>query len=99
MKPLLTLLVAILGSLLLIGCDRGPDRSTPEGTLAAARWAVGRGEAGRISDYIYADSTDMRRLLRRTGVFLDNVQQLGAAIQLKFPAEVATLKAQAEAAA
>jgi hypothetical protein len=99
MKPLLPLIVALLGSVLLIGCDRGPNRSTPEGTLAAARWAVSRGEAGRISDYIYADNPDMRRLLRRTGVFLDNVQQLGATIQAKFPTEVATLKAKAEAAA
>ena len=30
-------------ALLLVGCDKGPDRSTPEGTIAAARWAVERG--------------------------------------------------------
>ena len=80
MKQPLLILIAFAAACLLVGCDRGPDRSTPEGTLAAARWAVSRGEAGRISDYIYADNADMRRLLRRTGVFLDNVQRLGTTI-------------------
>lgn len=86
-------------ALLLIGCDKGPDRSTPEGTIAAARWAVERGEARRIGDYIFADNEETRRLFRRLGVFLGNVQQLGQTIQEKFPAEVAGLKAAAEQAA
>lgn len=86
-------------ALLLVGCDKGPDRSTPEGTIAAARWAVERGEARRIGDYIFADSEDTRRLFRRLGVFLGNVQRLGQTIQEKFPAEVAALRAAAEKAA
>ncbi|MEY3232638.1 MAG: hypothetical protein RL689_2727 [Planctomycetota bacterium] len=86
-------------ALLLVGCDKGPDRSTPEGTIAAARWAVERGEARRIGDYIFADNEETRRLFRRLGVFLGNVQQLGQTIQEKFPAEVAALKAAAEQAA
>ena len=86
-------------ALLLVGCDKGPDRSTPEGTIAAARWAVERGEARRIGDYIFADNEETRRLFRRLGVFLGNVQQLGQTIQEKFPAEVAGLKAAAEQAA
>jgi hypothetical protein len=86
-------------ALLLVGCDKGPDRSTPAGTIAAARWAVERGEARRIGDYIFADNEETRRLFRRLGVFLGNVQQLGQTIQEKFPAEVAGLKAAAEQAA
>jgi hypothetical protein len=86
-------------ALLLVGCDKGPDRSTPEGTIAAARWAVERGEARRIGDYIFADNEETRRLFRRLGVFLGTVQQLGQTIQEKFPAEVAGLKAAAEQAA
>jgi len=86
-------------ALLLVGCDKGPDRSTPEGTIAAARWAVERGEARRIGDYIFADNEETRRLFRRLGVFLGNVQRLGQTIQEKFPAEVAALKAAAEQAA
>lgn len=79
---------------LLSGCDKGPSRSTPEGTIAAARWAVSKGEAGRVGDFIYADNPDMKRLWRRLGVFLGNVQNLGTAIQTKFPTEVADLKLQ-----
>lgn len=91
--------LALLLSTCLAACDRGPDRTTPEGTIAAARWAVERAEARRIGDYIYADSDDMRRLMRRLGVFLGNVQQLGDAIQAKFPEQVASLRTQAEQAA
>jgi len=92
------LLASLLGCLLLVACDRGPDRSTPEGTIAAARWAVSRGEARRIGDFLYADNVDMRRLMTRLGRFLGNVQALGTAIQIKFPTEVSTLKAQTEQA-
>jgi hypothetical protein len=96
---LLHALLALVLTTLLAACDRGPDRTTPEGTIAAARWAVERAEARRIGDYIYAESDDMRRLMKRLGVFLGNVQQLGNAIQTKFPAQVAALKSQAEQAA
>jgi len=99
MKTLLLTTLAAICLLLSNGCDRGPDRTTPEGTLAAARWAVNKGQADRISDYIYADSQDMRRLLRRAGAFMGNVQRLGETIQLKFPDQVAKLKAETELAA
>ena len=91
--------VATLIAVLLSGCDRGPDRSTPEGTIAAARWAVERGEARRIGDYIFADNEDTKRLFRRLGVFLGNVQRLGETIQAKFPSEVEALRVAAEKAA
>ena len=99
MRHALFTAIAALIALLVAGCDRGPDRSTPEGTIAAARWAVERGEARRIGDYIFAENDDTRRLFRRLGVFLGNVQRLGETIQAKFPAEVAALRETAEKAA
>ncbi len=84
---------------LVAACDRGPDRSTPEGTIEAARWAVQRGDAKRLGGFIYSDSPDMKRLMRRLGVFLGNVQDLGTAIQTKFPSDVAQMRATAETAA
>jgi len=95
----LAVVLAIFILVLLSGCDKPPARSTPEGTIAATKWAVERGQASRIGEFIYADSPDMRRLMNRLGVFFGNVQKLGTAIQVKFPAEVAKMAAQAEEAA
>jgi hypothetical protein len=86
-------------AMLVAACDRGPDRSTPEGTIEAARWAVERGEAKKLGSFIYSDSPDMKRLMRRFGVFLGNVQDLGNAIQAKFPKEVEQMRSVAETAA
>src|SRR6185295_11826758 len=53
----------------------------------------------KLGQFIYADNKDMRKLLNRFGVFLGNIQKLGAAVETKFPKEVAELKAKAAQAA
>ncbi|MBS0197171.1 MAG: hypothetical protein JSR77_10470 [Planctomycetes bacterium] len=92
--------ILCLGGLAFVPFMRGEaDRSTPEAAIRAARDAVMNGDARRLGDYIYYDNDEMRRLMRRFGVFLGNVQDLGDAIQKAFPAQVAELKAKAEEAA
>ena len=86
----------LLWALVLPACSRKLPRDTPEATIASARMVVEAGKAGQLSDFIYADSEDMKKLLRRTGKFLDNIQALGTAVQERFPDDVAKLKAQAE---
>lgn len=86
-------------ALLTIGCSKEPDRSTPEGTIQAAADAVKAGKASRLAGYVYADSDDMRRLLKRTGVFLGHIQDLALTLQQKFPTEVAELRSRTEQAA
>ncbi|MBX3408662.1 MAG: hypothetical protein KF859_02100 [Phycisphaeraceae bacterium] len=81
------------------GCQREPERTTPEGTIAAARMAVERADARRVADFIYAENEDYRKLLRRFGRFMNNLQELGVQIQKKFPQEIAAMQAKAEEAA
>jgi hypothetical protein len=93
------LLFLFAGLVLTTGCRREPERTTPEGTIAAARMAVERGDARRVADFIYAENEDYRRLFRRFGVFMNNLQGLGVQIQAQFPQEIAAMQAKAEEAA
>lgn len=97
----LTLTLMLLTSLTWAawGCDSKGPRETPEGTILALKETVLEGRADRLGDFVYAEGPEMRRLLRRTGVMLGNVQELAGSIQTKFPDEVAALKAQALEAA
>lgn len=98
---LIIIFLHLLAALILcgVGCDRTPARNTPEGTILATKYAVERGDARRIGQFIYAENEDYRRLFNRLGAFLGNVQKLGSAIETKFPDEVAALKAEAVEAA
>jgi hypothetical protein len=98
MRRVFTLIVLVLCLAPLAACG-GPDRDTPEATIASARKVVEQGRADKLGQFIYADSKDMRRLLNRLGVFLGNIQKLGEAVQQKFPKEVSELKARAADAA
>lgn len=91
--------IALVAAVALCGCSREPDRTTPEGTIRAARTAVEKGQARRLGTYIYADNEDMRRLMNRFGVFLGNIATLGDSLQTAFPKEVGAMRAKAEAAA
>jgi hypothetical protein len=83
----------------LVGCSSPGPGETPEETIRAIRETIMEGRADRLGDFIYADDPEMRRLLKRVGVFLGNLQKLGASVQARFPDEVSALRAQAEAAA
>lgn len=94
------LIAVILGVAAFLGaCESKGPRETPEGTILALKETIQEGRADRLGDFIYAEDPEMRRVLRRLGVFLGNVQQLGGSVQAKFPDEVAALKAAAEEAA
>ena len=95
----IVLLLSIAAILGLVGCDSKGPRETPEGTILALKESVMEGRADRLGDFIYTEDPEMRRLLRRTGIFLGNVQKLGTSVQAKFPDEVAKLKADAVEAA
>lgn len=88
-----------LASLLMVGCADEYGQDTPEQTIATAKMLVEKGQARKLGNLIYAENEDMRRLLNQMGVFMGNVQQLSASIELKFPEEMAELKARTEEAA
>lgn len=91
----------LLFGFLFTGCEDKSKYSqvTPDATIATARLMVEEGKARRLGDLIYAESPDMRTFLSRTGIFLGNLQRLGAAVQRKFPNDVTKLKADLEDAA
>lgn len=94
-------IVALLAPLMLLlaSCGDSFDRSTPEGTIQAAKQVVADGRADKLGTFIYAENEDMRRLMNRFGRFLGNVQGLATAVQAKFPEEVEKLRKEAEAVA
>lgn len=82
------------------GCrDRGYSQATPEAVLVTARLMVENGDARRLSELLYADSPQMRRLLKDAGRTLGLLEELGRAVQQRFPKEVESLRAEAAEAA
>lgn len=76
------------------------DLATPEGVIASAREMLERGEAGRLSELLEANSDEERRLYRQLGAVLGGLQDLGATIRDEMPEEVERhRRAVAEAAA
>jgi hypothetical protein len=90
--------LAVAALALAAGCSRYPQ-DTPAATLASARRMVSEGHAERLEGLLYSESPGMRKVLRRLGVLLGHVQDLGRTINEKFPEEVADLRKQAEEAA
>lgn len=89
---------AMLGLILAAGCERKEyARGTPEELLASARAMVEKGRADKLTELVYADSEDMRLLLRRMGRALGSVQELATEIQQRYPDEVRRLRDQATA--
>lgn len=97
-RVLLRWTVIAAAALLLAGCSKYPQ-DTPAATLATARKMVQEGDAEKLQQLLYAPSPEFRKVLRRLGVLLGHVQDLGRTINEKFPAEVAELRRQAEEAA
>lgn len=86
---------------LAAACERAPtySQATPEATIATARLMVQRSDTRRLSTLIFADSPDMRGFLDKLGVLLANTQKLAAAVEKRFPADVAEIKKQAQESA
>lgn len=82
------------------GCGSSVDYSqeTPEDLVRSAITMIRRGEASRLDDLIYAEDERMRAALVRLGDLLGRMQQLGSAVQKRFPEEVAALRTRAEEA-
>lgn len=68
------------------------SQATPEDVLASMIQMVKDGNAERISDMIYADTPEMRSALSRLGGLFDSMQNVGKAVNEKFPKEVAQLR-------
>jgi hypothetical protein len=100
-RPRLTGLLAACGFVLVqVGCgDDGYSQSSPEAVIATAQRMVEQGDADRLTDLLYADTPRMRDVLDQFGQTLRHLQQLADSIQKAYPEEIATLKAEAEAAA
>src|SRR5438876_8247246 len=60
---------------------------------------VKEGHAERLTDLIYAETPEMRKLLGKVGQTLGTLQDLGLEVQKRFPDEVAAMRQQAEEAA
>jgi hypothetical protein len=91
-------LAAALAAALLVlaGCGRTYDQSSPEAVLTTAREMLENGDARRLHELIHAESPEMRRVLRELGSVLGNLEQLGREIQAAFPDEVQALRERAE---
>ncbi|MCH9057720.1 MAG: hypothetical protein IIB55_03725 [Planctomycetes bacterium] len=80
------------------GCEEYSQDSA-QAVVQSARQMVAEGRADRLPTLIYAESKRERRVLREVGSLLGHVQDLAVAVNEAFPAEVAALRARAEAAA
>ncbi len=93
-------LAAMVGVTLVVGgCRRGYDQSTPQAVLQTAKQMVQKGDASRLPELIYADNPKMRQFLEEIGVVMGSLQDLGKAVQKAYPEEIAKLKAEAEESA
>ncbi|MBX3375829.1 MAG: hypothetical protein KF678_02350 [Phycisphaeraceae bacterium] len=88
--------VLLMGLVLVPGCRRGYDQSTPEAVLQSAKQMVEKGDADLLPRLIYADSARMRQLLDELGVVLGSLQELGKAVQKAYPEEIESLRIEAE---
>lgn len=90
-------IVVLLLAAFALGCeDKGYSQATPGDVLVTARRMVENGDARRLTDLVHADTPEMRQFLRDMGRTLDNLADLGLAVQARFPDEVAALRTEAE---
>lgn len=95
-------LLAAVAALAPIGCTRSAaDEAprTPEETVAYAQELVATNRAEELPRLIYAEDERMRSLINQSGRVLGALQDLGAAVQERFPTELAELREQAARAA
>lgn len=97
---LAALFFAVILVLVAAGCeDKGYTQATPDDVLKTARLMVKNGDARRLTDLVHADSPQMRAFLDGLGRTLENLADLGLAVQKRFPTEVAALRTEAEQSA
>lgn len=77
------------------GSKREYAASTPDDLIASAFEAIERGETDRLSDFVYAPTPEFRAALDRLGGLLGSLSDLAAALNERFPADVAKLKEEA----
>jgi hypothetical protein len=68
------------------------SQASPEDVLASMIQMVKDDNANRISDMIYADTPEMRSALSRLGGLFGSLQNVGEAVNEKFPKDVAALR-------
>lgn len=96
--------IAALSVLLLLtalstGCKKRYQQDSAQAVVDSARQMVADGRADRLTELIYADNADMRRLLDNVGGLLGSLQDLALAVQEAYPDEVADLRRDALEAA
>jgi len=91
----LHILLLLVLALTLGACSRRADQSTPQAVLDSAKAMVESGKADRLSDLIWADSPEMRRVLDELGVAFGSLQELGEELERQFPDEVQEIKDEA----
>lgn len=100
MRPVI---VAALAFVLLMGggCKRASTYSqdTPDDVLKSAVAMVKNNETRRLTELVYADSPEMRALLRRLGLLMQDMQELSKASAQRWPTEFQKLQDDAAAAA
>lgn len=92
-------LAAAAAAVVLPACGERYDQSTPEAVIASAHRMVEEGRADRLTDLIYAETPEMREMLRGVGHLLGSLQDLATEVRAAFPEEVEKLRRDAEAAA
>src|SRR5690606_11505208 len=78
---------------------RSYPHDTPDALLASARQVVVDGNARRLPELVWTDDPEMRRVFKRLGRLLGNLEQLGATVHEAFPEEIADVRKKAEEAA
>lgn len=83
------------------GCSRKRtySQATPDDVIRSAVEMVKNKDTRRLGELMYADSAEMRVFLDRLGELFGRMQVLAAAVEKKFPQEMAELKQKAADAA
>lgn len=81
------------------GCKRRYQQDSAQAVVESARQMVADHKAERLTDLIYADGPEMRRLLNQVGGLLGSLQDLALAVQEAYPDEVAEIRREALEAA
>lgn len=92
-------LTLLLGSSSCSRRERGYSQETPDDVIRSAIAMVKAGDTAKLSNLMYADSLEMRAVLRELGKLLQSMQKLSVASAQRFPEDFAKLQEQAAAAA